>query len=237
MQTPSTARWRAWEECLDEFFGATVPATVEALQPVGRALARTEEHALAEVCYILALFEQLYRGGARAWTSSPLRAHGPKVDWAEVGGARLPTSPVGVPELVAEDVARLSWRFYDTQRDLMRGQAVLNPTFAGSRDVGGADADLIVDRCLIDVKTTTKPRLEARTLYQLLGYVLLDYDGRYDVDSVGIYLARQGILVRWPLEDLLRMLSEEVAPILAQLRADFRTAIGSRWVRNSSARF
>lgn len=31
---------------------------------------------------------------------------------------------------------------------------ILNPLFAGSGEIGGADADLIAAGCLIDVKTT-----------------------------------------------------------------------------------
>ena len=39
---------------------------------------------------------------------------------------------------------------------------------AGSHDVGGTDADLIVDTCLIDNKSTKNPRLDKWWLYQLL---------------------------------------------------------------------
>lgn len=61
-----------------------------------------------------------------------------------------------------------------------------------------------MDRCLIELKTQKSPRASWQTLYQLLGYVLLDFDDTYGIDSVGVYLTRQGVLVRWPLEGYLQ---------------------------------
>ena len=59
----------------------------------------------------------------------------------------------GVDVAVA-DLCALSWAFHDRFADLLGRRAAFNPSFAGSRDVGGADADLILDGCLIDIKTT-----------------------------------------------------------------------------------
>ena len=38
------------------------------------------------------------------------------------------------------------------------GTPVLGPTFSGSRHVGGADADLMIDGFLYDIKTIINPR-------------------------------------------------------------------------------
>ena len=46
--------------------------------------------------------------------------------------------------------------------------AILNPVFAHSGLVGGADADVIVDGCLIDFKTTIRPSLASNELRQLV---------------------------------------------------------------------
>jgi len=120
----------------------------------------------------------------------------------------------------------MSWAFYDGFADLLARPAVLNPTFDGSLDVGGADADLIVDGCLLEVKTTVDPRaLPSKVVYQLLGYVLLDYSNEFVIDSVGFYLARQAILVRWPLGELLTgIVGRRVS--LPRLRREFRTLLG-----------
>lgn len=114
----------------------------------------------------------------------------------------------------------LSWAFYDRHSELLSKPAVLNPTFDGSRDVGGADADLIVDGCLIDIKTTINPRLSAKWLYQLLGYTLLDYSDRYLIREVAIYFARQQQLIKWPLDALVSNLAGGSIP-LNHLREHF----------------
>jgi hypothetical protein len=75
---------------------------------------------------------------------------------------------------------------------------VLAPTFDGSIDVGGADADLIVDGVLIDFKSTAKCKLTSAILRQLIGYWLLDYSDRYAVKRVGVFFHRYGAL--WTMD-------------------------------------
>ena len=121
-----------------------------------------------------------------------------------------------------EDLCSLSCLFYDRCLHLLSGDAILNPTFIGSSDVGGADADFIIDGCLIDVKTTVKLGDWRSWLYQLIGYTLLDYDDRYGISEVGIYFTRQGTLLRWKLHDLMFRLSGVAVTPLDELRQDFR---------------
>ncbi|MEV0348347.1 hypothetical protein AB0H88_21450 [Nonomuraea sp. NPDC050680] len=78
--------------------------------------------------------------------------------------------------------------------------------FTGSADVGDADADLITGGLLLDVKASTKATAGRKEFYQLIGYVLLDYDDRYRIDSVGLYLSRFGRLITWTVTDYLRLL-------------------------------
>lgn len=99
---------------------------------------------------------------------------------------------------------------------------VLNPTFAGSTDVGGADADLIVDGCLLEIKTTKAMSLDAEWLRQLFGYLLLDYYDRYAIRTVGVYLARHGEMLTWQVDDFLRDLTRDATIKLADLRDEFR---------------
>ena len=102
------------------------------------------------------------------------------------------------------------------------GESVtLNPHFEGSTDVGGADGDLILNRCLIDFKTTVNPKLDPEWLRQLVGYVLLDYSNAHEIDSIAIYLARQKILLQWPIEELLHALSGEIIN-LSTMRTEFK---------------
>jgi hypothetical protein len=78
---------------------------------------------------------------------------------------------------------------------------LLNPTFRLSSNlVGGADADLISGRMLVDLKTTKRHKITAASLDQLLGYFLLArhqrrMDGTFPViDQLALYFGRHGRL-------------------------------------------
>ncbi len=53
---------------------------------------------------------------------------------------------------------------------------------------------------MIDIKSIAKPGGRFKDIYQLAGYCLLDHMDDYKITGVGIYFARQGVLVSWPLE-------------------------------------
>jgi hypothetical protein len=58
---------------------------------------------------------------------------------------------------------------------------------------------------LLDVKTVMSVRDPARVgrwLWQLLGYAWLDPTDRYRIRDAGLYFARHGLLLTWPLPDL-----------------------------------
>lgn len=78
-----------------------------------------------------------------------------------------------------------------------REKIILNPTFGkASEMVDGADADLIVDRTLIDIKTTLEIKLTRQFYNQLICYYLLFLIGGIDnhqdsrIDNIGIYYSR-----------------------------------------------
>lgn len=77
----------------------------------------------------------------------------------------------------------------------------LNPTFGyGSQLVGGADADLIVDDVLVDLKTTKFLSFTQEHYNQLIGYYILSKLGKINesedipISKIGIYFSRHGIL-------------------------------------------
>lgn len=89
--------------------------------------------------------------------------------------------------------------------------AVLNPTFgaAGSL-VGGADADLIIDDMLIEIKTTLKLEVTKDFINQLIGYyILYKISGisgvNIDIEllKIGIYFSRFGVLKLYYIEDII----------------------------------
>ncbi|MCC3407490.1 MAG: hypothetical protein JGK17_18225 [Microcoleus sp. PH2017_10_PVI_O_A] len=83
----------------------------------------------------------------------------------------------------------------------------LNPTFgAGSSLVHGADADLIIDNTLIDIKVTKNLKLDRNYINQVLGYYILSLIGGVNsnpddkpIENIGIYFARHGELFTIPL--------------------------------------
>ena len=79
---------------------------------------------------------------------------------------------------------------------------ILNPTFnEASRMVGGADADIIIDDTLIDIKTVKDMKLSRSDFNQLIGYYILYKIGKVDglspqheINKIGIYFSRYGYL-------------------------------------------
>lgn len=192
-----------------DFFHALDDA-VKRIHPINRQLAPADEDLLNRYCVVLALFETLYRDRRR---ESFILAS---------GAASVADLLAIAQDAWIDDLGQLSRGFSAQAHGLLNKEAILNPTFDGSRDVGGADADLIVDGCLIDIKTPINPRIEGRWLHQLLGYTLLDYSDRYHICEVAIYMARQCLMIRWPLDSLVDVLWKGNAPSLDRLRGDFR---------------
>jgi hypothetical protein len=95
------------------------------------------------------------------------------------------------------------------------------PEFTGSADIGGADADFILGGLLLDCKSTTRPgKLGRDEIYQLAGYLLLDYRDQFGISRVGLYLSRQGATITWDVDEFLRLLgsAEQLPELRAQLR-------------------
>ena len=59
-------------------------------------------------------------------------------------------------------------------------------------------------------------------LHQLVGYVLLDYEGEHPITEAGFYLSRQGTLERLRLSELLGELSGDPDVDLTEARGAFR---------------
>ena len=125
---------------INNFF-SSLDKVLQETQPAGRRLDRSQEEQLVRYCVVLALFEEVFRAGARS--GSPLF---------------LGEAKTTVPELLSiseaewvSDLCSLSWLFHERFGEVLTHPNTLNPTFDGSKDVGGADADFILDGCLIDI--------------------------------------------------------------------------------------
>ena len=70
------------------------------------------------------------------------------------------------------------------------------------------DADLIAGGLLIELKTVSKkPSLGVTDLWQMLGYVLMDYADEFAITDVALFSARYGYLAQWNLSTLLPQLA------------------------------
>ncbi|MFJ2607953.1 hypothetical protein ACIO13_23705 [Streptomyces sp. NPDC087425] len=180
--------------------------------------AAVEEH-LARLCFVAAWFEAVARAGLRP--GSPLL----RADLSRGLEGLLEQVPDYVPgDLTAQAVladrpGALQWVL-----TAPASQRVCGPVFTGSNDVGGGDADFIAAGCLIDCKSTIHPARVGRAhLYQLAGYLLLDYDNAYGIDRVGLYLSRQGKLIDWESRHFLQLLGARRT--LPELRRACRIAL------------
>jgi hypothetical protein len=199
---------------IEDFFDS-LDATVEAIAPVKQRLKDEPEKLLARYCYVLALFEQLYRNYRYPnYPYSPLQIPGPEQSVDEL--LEIPTNAE------IDDLCTMSWSFYDRYHDRLSLHSVVNPTFKSCGVVSKSDADLIVDGCLIEIIASIKPGIKSSSLWQLAGYLLFDYYDKYEIRSVGTYMARQGKLLQWPIDDFLCLLTGNDTASLAQLRLEFR---------------
>lgn len=108
---------------------------------------------------------------------------------------RLP--PTWIDDVTA--VTTLSGHLLPT----LAGTAHPAPTFVGSRDVGGAEGDIIVGTTLVDIKTLQAATLQRRHAQQLIAYAFLDFSDQYALTHVAVLAARYGQLVTWNLHDVL----------------------------------
>lgn len=192
-------------------FMAGLDGAMHALNPVKMSLDDESEELLARHCLVLANLDAIFRVAVLPRPFIEPTVCGTSADL--LAGAR-PTW--------LRDMRALTAKFLDTatSEGFLELPAVLNPTFVGSADMA-ADADLIVDACLVEVKCTVDPgRALVQTLAQLLGYVLLDYEDQYKIDSAAIYFARQGRMLRWSLAELMGGAVTQNG--LGALRAEFR---------------
>lgn len=198
-------------DLLHAFF-AQLEGTLDLLQPSGRQLDQDEERILARYCYVLALLEEVAR--TNRYEEGPLFVPATKHTVEDL---------LAIPDdVVIDDMSRMGLLFWARYGAMTRLPHSINPRFAGQIEVGSTDADLIVDGCLINIKTTVQPKIDARWLRQLVGYTLLDYHDRHHLHSVGIYMARQGILLRWPIADFVAALSQSPSADLPRLRQEFQ---------------
>lgn len=85
----------------------------------------------------------------------------------------------------------------------------LNPSFGRATDaIGGADADLICDNTIFDIKTSKNLEIDRDDFNRQVVYYLLnklDSGGqpRPKITNLGFYFARYGVFVNYKIEDII----------------------------------
>ncbi len=105
-----------------------------------------------------------------------------------------------------QDLENLIKVFKDKKLFSKKSTIYLNPTFGeASHLVGGADADLIINDTLIDIKTTKFLKFDQKMYNQIIGYYLLSKIGKINgtseikINTIGIYFSRHGLLYTLPV--------------------------------------
>lgn len=218
---------------------AVTADAASALHGAGRELLRRLGHhldgrgtlpdvELDRLCFAAAWFEDAARRGTISHRS-PLTS--------ATAETTLDALLAAVPAYVSDDLGAqmaLAAAPFASYRRLPAEQRICGPVFAGSGDIGGADADFILGGTLIDCKATTRPAVLGQAeVYQLAGYLLLDYDDRYGIRSVGLYLSRQGALTTWPVDRFLALLGSGLSlPRLRDLMREHLRAARTASVRS-----
>ena len=167
------------------------------------ALDDRAEERLVRLCHVASSFEAIFRHGG--WV------RGNSLGFCKPG-AGLDDLAAAVPAYVVDDIrAQMALAAdpgpFTHLRKLPTPARICGPVFDGSTHVGGADADFILDGQLIDCKATIRPdRMSRSEIYQLAGYLVLDYTDTYGINTVGLYLSRQGALIDWNVQDFLDLL-------------------------------
>lgn len=189
----------------------------------------TDEETLIRGCWALALLTQVYRLGGIHPNSDLATLD---VDRVRATDLLDLTPPAALEEL--HHLCTLARSALLPALADRKGPWVIGPTFEGSK-IMNADADLIADGLLIDLKAnlgdkradgTRRASLDATTLYQILGYLLLDFSDEFTIDYVGLYAARYGHLTTWHLPELLDELAGRSVELAAERPAFAELLLG-----------
>jgi hypothetical protein len=199
------------------------------LRPSQRLLDDEQWLELCRMVVILARFEQYFRAGPAVLThiAEPLNTHRDDLNALAVALASEPSM---------RDLDALGRITIEDHLGILEAKELaIGPTFAQSAALGGADADLIYDGTLLDLKSSSQARIVGRDeIWQLIGYLLADTDDRYAVAHVGFAALRRRRSIFWLAEDLISSLMSGPPRTVEQLRDEFAAMLTARQVSGVS---
>jgi hypothetical protein len=190
------------------------------LQPSQRPLDGEQWSELCRLVMILARFEQYVRAGHRVLPhiAEPIITYSGDLDELALALASEPS----MRDL--DTLGRITLEDHLGIRDAQ--DLAMGPNFAQSAALGGADADLIYDGTLLDLKSSCQARIVGRDeVWQLIGYLLADTDHRYNIARVGFTALRRRRSIFWSADDLIHQLSAGQPCAVEQLREQFATLL------------
>jgi hypothetical protein len=170
---------------------------------------------LTRACWALALLTEMYRNPMAAMTGPLGSFHGHRASASDLLDL---ASPAALAQLAAFREVFASKLL--PQLSHWPGRWTLGAEFTGSALIK-ADADVIAGGLLIDLKTDSKLSLGVTTMFQVIGYALLDFDDAYQLTTVGTFSARYACLATWDIGALF----DELAGYhinLSSVRQEFR---------------
>ena len=170
---------------------------------------------LASACWALALLTEMFRNPMAAMRGPLERFEGHRASASELLGL---VPPAAIGQLAAFQEVFESTLLPQLAR--RRGRWILGPGFIGSALIK-SDADLIATGLLLDLKTDSKLSLGVTTMFQVIGYALLDFDDAYHLTEVGTFSARYAYLATWDIGTLFDELAGHHV-ILPSIRQEFR---------------
>jgi hypothetical protein len=181
------------------------------LRPTRRILSPRSEQMLCRYCALLARLDHFRRGQDYYFWETMESGR------FDIEGCLRLTEPRWI-----EDISQTAAAYQKKHAALIRTFSKVHhgKPLTGSVDVGGADFDIVIDGCLIDIKTTVRPKISTENLRQLVGYWLLDYQDRLGIRAAAVHLTRQNHEQRFEISDLLRHGSP-----FSGLRKAFRTEL------------
>jgi hypothetical protein len=122
-----------------------------------------------------------------------------KLDSVFRSGRDFPDSDIfSIHDDDIKDLTNL-FNLLDAKYFISNKKPLLNPTIGkSSQDIGGADVDLVINTCLIDIKTTKYLEFTKEQFRQLMGYYILNLREKSKplgiIEDLAIYYSRYGLL-------------------------------------------
>lgn len=192
-------------------------ARVARIRPANRTPSESDERTLAADCVVLGLMEQ------------PVLADGSRVPelTGHLAGLSGPDDLLAVvPPAVIDDMVALATVGIARLRPLC--EAASTVALAGTTRLDGTSAaGMLIGDVLLELRTTMRPSPHRKWFYELLSSALLTFADEFEIRTAGFYLARQDVLVTWPIAELISTAAGDPDVTVEQARREFQAFLAA----------